>query len=67
MHKENKWSKSEMKNLSALHSQAEGKQGMIAYGNKYGKRYSVEKRKKIYTFETFMEASNFIKNREVKK
>ena len=58
---ENSWDKAELSELGALHTFAESKRGFVAYGNKYGKRFTVEKNKKAYAFNTAEECRSFMR------
>ncbi|MCK5743515.1 MAG: hypothetical protein KAH30_02150 [Caldisericia bacterium] len=60
MRQENEWSKLDLAELAGLHTIAERKRGYVAYGNKYGIRYTIEKAGKKTLFDDVEEAKKFM-------
>ena len=61
---ENTWDKRDLSDLAQLMTTAENKRRIVAYGNKYGMRYSVEKGTTVTKFDDIYEAKEFINKRK---
>ena len=64
---ENTWDKRDLSDLAQLMTTAENRQRIVAYGNKYGMRYSVEKGTTVTKFDDVEEAKEFTKERKKKE